>query len=643
MTRASRPQRRAGRWLIGLLAVVVVLSALFWLLFDANWFKGMVERRVEHATGRAFAIDGDLRLHAGWPPRISASELRLANADWGEAPELLTVERIEVGVWPWRALRGRWHLPTLALQAPVLHLERNAEGAVNWDGLLGDDRNGDLRIDRLQLADGELRFVDAEHDSDLTVAFATATGEHDGPAPLLLQGDGRYRGEAFELQGAIGSPLLMDDADRPYAIDLSARAGATRARIRGGLLLQLPPESLDVEFRLSGDDLADVEPLFGLALPETPPYRLEGRLLFGEGRWRYTDFSGTIGDSDLSGQASIEVGDRLVLRADLHSNLLHIDDLAGVLGGAPDPDGTVSAAQRREAARRAALGKVFPDRDIPARPLRAADAEVSLEARQIQPRRWPLETMKVKVVARNGKVTVDPLHFTSAGGTIDAVVEIDAGADPIRYTASARGRGMEVPLLFPNAEFAKGAQGRIGGELELRGSGASVAKMMASATGSLKLLMGRGRLRGPGDGEGFDLAAAAGFVSDDDGWMRVRCGYADFAVEDGVARAQALAVDTARTLILGEGEVRLDQERWDLTLRPRPKQSRLPGLRTPVAVVGPLDKPEVDPKVGALVARGAAAALLYSLAPPAALLALVETGPGEDADCRELAAAAGSR
>ena len=34
-----------------------------------------------------------------------------------------------------------------------------------------------------------------------------------------------------------------------------------------------------------------------------------------------------------------------------------------------------------------------------------------------------------------------------------------------------------------------------------------------------------------------------------------------------------------------------------------------------------------------MLLRGAAAAALFAIAPPAALLALVETGPGENADC----------
>ncbi len=56
-------------------------------------------------------------------------------------------------------------------------------------------------------------------------------------------------------------------------------------------------------------------------------------------------------------------------------------------------------------------------------------------------------------------------------------------------------------------------------------------------------------------------------------------------------------------------------------------------LRGPIEIGGTLKDPEFQPKPKPLLARAAAAVALYAIAPPAALLALVETGPGEDVDC----------
>ncbi len=55
----------------------------------------------------------------------------------------------------------------------------------------------------------------------------------------------------------------------------------------------------------------------------------------------------------------------------------------------------------------------------------------------------------------------------------------------------------------------------------------------------------------------------------------------------------------------------------------------------PLEVSGTFKDPTVRPKPGPLVARAAAAVALYALAPPAALLALIEMGPGENEWCGE--------
>ena len=56
-------------------------------------------------------------------------------------------------------------------------------------------------------------------------------------------------------------------------------------------------------------------------------------------------------------------------------------------------------------------------------------------------------------------------------------------------------------------------------------------------------------------------------------------------------------------------------------------------LRVPLRIGGTFKDPSFRPEAGPLIARTAAAAALYTLAPPAALLALIETGPGESIDC----------
>jgi uncharacterized protein involved in outer membrane biogenesis len=82
----------------------------------------------------------------------------------------------------------------------------------------------------------------------------------------------------------------------------------------------------------------------------------------------------------------------------------------------------------------------------------------------------------------------------------------------------------------------------------------------------------------------------------------------------------------------------------DLRVKPETKALRLFTLRTPFYVRGTFKKPDLqlDKKVLALKG-GAAVALAVVAAPAAALLPLINTGPGEDSPCAALLKQAGAK
>ncbi len=90
----------------------------------------------------------------------------------------------------------------------------------------------------------------------------------------------------------------------------------------------------------------------------------------------------------------------------------------------------------------------------------------------------------------------------------------------------------------------------------------------------------------------------------------IRCGLAQFAVNDGTMRAQTLVFDTQDVRITGQGEVRLGPEELDLSIKGEPKKLRLARLRTPIEIGGHLRKPSIGIDAGktlkqSAIARGA--------------------------------------
>jgi uncharacterized protein involved in outer membrane biogenesis len=183
----------------------------------------------------------------------------------------------------------------------------------------------------------------------------------------------------------------------------------------------------------------------------------------------------------------------------------------------------------------------------------------------------------------------------------------------------------------------------IGAMVQLSGPGNSVARMLASADGEAgfatadcvlsELLI---------EYVGLDGGEIVKLLVKGDRNTRSRCGGALFEVKDGIGTAASFVFDTDDTRIDGSGAIDLRDETLDLHLKPHPKDKSILVLRGPLRVHGPFSNPGVSVQKKALLKRVGAAVLLGLLNPLAALLPLIETGSGKDANCAEVLGNVGS-
>ncbi|MGE8280436.1 MAG: AsmA family protein [Stenotrophomonas sp.] len=631
------PGKRGRRSLIVAAAIIAALVVLI-LLWDWNWFKGPVERAVQARTGRALHI-GNLDVDLGRTTTIRGDRITFANASWAKQPQMASADRVEIDVRLWPLLRGSVQLPEIRLIKPDVLLQtapRKGEPG-NWNFLSGGGgQTPQLR--RLRINDGRLQFLDEPGRTNIDLAVRSGqASKADAAPPVLVEGKGHWRGAAFTLKGGTESPLELTNSDHPFRVHLDARAGATHAIARGSLINPFQLQVFDLQFQLSGQDLDDLYPLIGIAIPSSPPYRLDGRLKRDHARWRYEKFSGRVGDSDLAGDVDIDVaGERPRLTANLVSKRLDFDDLAGFIGAPPRTGGqeTANAEQKAEAAKLAAKATVLPDTPYNLGKLRAMDADVRWKAQHINAPKLPLDDMDAHLLLDNGLLRLEPLNFGVAGGDIRSTVRMDARRPQIATTLNASLRGVQLGQLFPDGKLAEQASGGISGNVRLSGHGNSIAAMLGSSDGDVALGMGRGHIGNLlMELAGLDVAESLKFLFTGDKQIPLRCAFGDFGVRDGLMQSRALAFDTSDTLVIGEGTVSLKQEKLDLLLRPRPKDRSILALRSPLRIGGTFKDPSFRPDFKALGIRGAIALTLATITPPAALLATIETGPGKDADC----------
>ena len=121
--------RWTRRLLIAVSVVIVLIGAVVVLLLtiDLGRFKGNLEDYVSDATGRQFVISGHFEPSIGTTIDIVAEDVRLANADWGVAGNILELERVVVSIDTWSLLSGPIDVLNLEVEGLTLHVEKEPE------------------------------------------------------------------------------------------------------------------------------------------------------------------------------------------------------------------------------------------------------------------------------------------------------------------------------------------------------------------------------------------------------------------------------------------------------------------------------------------------------------------------------------
>lgn len=88
---------------------------------------------VKSATGRDLKIAGPVNLSLFPRISVSAERLSLSNAPWATAPEMLTLQRIELDIKTLPLLSKRIEIAGVKLSGLELFLQKNASGKTNWD------------------------------------------------------------------------------------------------------------------------------------------------------------------------------------------------------------------------------------------------------------------------------------------------------------------------------------------------------------------------------------------------------------------------------------------------------------------------------------------------------------------------------
>src|SRR6185436_621248 len=391
-------------------------------------------------------------------------------------------------------------------------------------------------------------------------------------APVTLKAEGTYQQQPLTIAFDGGSYENLRNANELYPMRIDLSIGKLAAKIDGNLTEPLEMKGENVTLDIQGDDMANLYPILRLVFPKTPPYRLKGQLKHEGKVWSFSNFSGRVGDSDLAGNIRVDTAPkRPFMKADLVSNLLDFDDLAGFIGGNPSTGAgeTASAQQKKEAAVKKTSDRIFPDQHYDLERLNAMDAEVTLRAKKILAPKLPIDNLNAALRLNAGVLQFTPATFGVANGQMEIYSTFDGSKRPSKVKIDARMRQLDLKRFLGQSSFAQKTIGPIGGRIVLTGTGESFREIMATATGDTFLVMAGGEISAKlVEFAGLDVAESIGFAVRGDKSIPVRCALLDLKATDGRAAVQTMVFDTTDTILFGEGSIDLRDEKADLVMLP---------------------------------------------------------------------------
>ncbi|HEV7817103.1 MAG TPA: AsmA family protein, partial [Janthinobacterium sp.] len=659
----SRPLK-ITLWTLATLLLAIAAIVVFILAFDWNRARPFINQRVSASTGREFAINGDLKVRfrqgletePGWRryiprPEISAADVRMSNPDWASAgPQMVSAQHIVIALHPLPLLARRVVLTDLALDAPRIALERRADGGNSWTLKNNGPSAWSVDIERMRFAEGHLRYLDEGIGLDLratvaSIAGAAAAAPDSGSAapvqtPVPQYGlqftlGGSYRKAPVIGGGKAGAVLSLQDADTVYPVQASAMIGKNKIAVDGTLTDPRSLSGIDLRLTLGGASMADLYPLTGVLLPDTPDYATHGRLIGKKDgdnwNWTYQNFTGQVGASDLAGTLEyLTRKPRPLLRGAVTSQQLRLADLGPAIGA----DSNAEKKARGKAPVQPA-GKALPVEQFNTAKWGALDADVKFKGKRlVRTNNIPLQNIVADIHIKDKVLSLTPLDFGMAGGNITSNISMDGRKEAIAAQMKMAARHLKIRELFPKLQSMQASFGEVNGDAALTGHGNSVSAMLASSNGELAAVVSEGSVSHfILEAAGLNVANAIFVKLFGDEQIHLNCMVSDFGVKNGRADVRRFVLDTDNAVVDISGSVDLAQETLNLDVRPKTKGMRIFSLRTPLYAKGNFEHPDVGPYKGPLALKAGAAVALAAVAPAAAVLPLVNLGKVPETDC----------
>lgn len=580
--------RYIGNLLIFLVILILVVGGigLFLLFGPYDAPRRMVAGAVlSSLLGRSVEFRGTLDIEPGEFTRVTLSDARMDDASWGEADYFMRIGKGDLSISTNALLDGRFVFQSVRIEDSQFELEIDEEGQENWD-LSGTPLP---TVDQLSLLNSDIHFTQAKTGLKLT-ARVERLSRNLGPAfgGLVIDAKGELDGEPVEISGKVE----LEGRELPSEGDVPLQIKAGLGELR-----------LDWTGRAGSDRIA-------------------------------VDGDAMLGKTKLMGKIVLDLGkERPLVSAEIESRLLDFADFEALpwVGGDGKANGKKGKPARNSGKGKATdKGSVIADTSMGFGFLEEADVDLKLKIDKIKGAKRTASGVTGRIMVVDRKLAMEKLSVRLDGGRITLTGTVDTESKPSQIHLKGSADDWHLGTIWKSMGASVPVSGELYATFDLKGRGETAQQVARTLDGRASLAISRGRIKSSLLAlTGLDISSWLVSRSAAQGYSDLNCFIGRFSVKQGVARSQALLLDTTDVLFEGRGTVNLRNETVNIEVKPTPKRRKLIELVTPFTVKGSLGNPSV-------VAHGAVVrtAAEYYLAPINALGALVGLIVDDGADTK---------
>jgi AsmA protein len=268
------------RWIFRILVTLVLVSLVavgMVFMLPGDKIGKIASDQLERMTGRKLTLSGRFSPTIYPVLGVKTGPITISNAPWAENPVMVQAEGAAIGVGLPALFGGKLDIRKMQLVNPVIHLEKAADGRVNWDFFQSgspsqpeNDGQGsspvsqDISLELGQVVDGKLTYADRQSGEVIRLDKINISLSLPKDTDILtLSGETEFQGEKVRVNLEL-SELKQFLAGSTGGIDASGRYGGLDLGFVGRLgVLGTAPPMVDGRLTVQAKDTAPIAAFAG--------------------------------------------------------------------------------------------------------------------------------------------------------------------------------------------------------------------------------------------------------------------------------------------------------------------------------------------------------------------------------------------